>query len=160
MKDASRVPRQRSESRVGLPVHRPGVLRGEHLSDRYHVWTCPDLLKDFQGGDFIWVRATLPLGAFIGLGEVISDLAPDTGGRGYRFDVFFDERMSAAMAAKPVHGILEKHTQATRRLTSGELRALHRQVGAPRSARHAPAGKVRRMQRSSRGRASGTFVVN
>ena len=61
----------------GYPV---GVL-DFFLGDRdpgIHFWTLSQTRYDFHDGDLIWVRAVEPLGAFVGVGRVVSEPEPDT----------------------------------------------------------------------------------
>lgn len=115
-----------------------------HRDPGMHAWTLARNYKGFAVGDYIWVRATRPLSAFIGLGQVAAELKP--GGGSYTFDVFWDDRMCDALSANPVTDVLEKHTQAPRRLTPLELRRLHRAAGSLPKQSTIPAGKIRRTQ--------------
>lgn len=109
-----------------------------------HAWTLPRVLKAFEPGDFIWVRATSPLSAFVGLGQVATELKPDPDGA--VFGVVFDPTLCRLMAANPIEGVLEKHTQTPRRLTEGELRELHRRAGSLPKDPPLPAGRITRLQ--------------
>jgi hypothetical protein len=108
------------------------------------AWTLSRFYKDMRPGDLLWIRATAPVSAFIGLGQVATDLRPDPDGA--VFGILFDDQMCRRMSAEPITGVLEKHTQVPRRLTPGEQRALHRRAGRLPKELPVRPGKVRRMQ--------------
>ena len=85
----------------GYPFSPVELFAGKHRSDAFHIWTLPRLIRDFQANDFIWVRATAPLSAFIGVGEVVSDLAPADDGVGYVFDVVWHDPVLRGNGGEP-----------------------------------------------------------
>ncbi len=109
-----------------------------------HQWHVARRLRGFGVGDYLWVRASAPTSAFVGLGQVASDLQPD--GDLYVFDVAWDAGTCERLAAHPVPGVLETHTRTARRLTDSEVQALHAAVGGLPTVPPVPAGKVRRLQ--------------
>ena len=92
-----------------------------------HAWTLPYLPKDMAPGDYLWVRASLPIGAFVGLGQVATDPQPDP--YGATFGVVFDDKMCSKMAANPIKGVLATVAQTPRPLTPDEALELHRRAG-------------------------------
>lgn len=104
-----------------------------HTSSSDHVWTLSRRLKEFHAGDVIWARATLPLAAFVGCGTVTSEPEEAEDGDGWTFHVEWDDFLCRHMAADPITGILEKHTQGVRKLTPSELSNLLAAVGADHS---------------------------
>lgn len=109
-----------------------------------HAWTLSRRLRQLDVGDYVWVRATRPLSAFIGLGQVAAEQREDA--YGAVFGIRFDDERCRAMAQRPIPGVLEKLTQTTRLLTEGERRSLHRRAGALPATPPVPAGKVKRLQ--------------
>jgi hypothetical protein len=109
-----------------------------------HRWSLPRPYPSLEVGDRIWVYATVPLKAFVGLGEVATDqwLEDD----GWHFEVQWNDDVSSRLAANPVTDVLEKRTQTPRRLTPTELDRLHAAIGS--SAPHSvlPRGRVRRLR--------------
>lgn len=114
-----------------------------HREAGVHAWTLSRFYKEMMLGDFLWVRATLPIGAFIGLGQVSTDLK--AGQYGATFGVEFDSELCRRMSANPIPGVLEKHTQVPRKLTPSEQHKLHRRAGALPKQPPVPVGKVRRL---------------
>lgn len=110
-----------------------------------HAWTLSRRYNDFRAGDYIWVWATRPISAIVGLGEVV-DPPEYTNDGYYVFPVLFDDARCRALAADPIHGALEKHTQVPRRLTSTERRRIHRRAGALPVKPPVSPGRVRRLQ--------------
>jgi len=131
----------------------PVGVRDFFLGDRdrgLHIWTLSQTRHGFHDGDLIWVRAVEPLGAFVGVGRVVSEPEPDTSGKGYVFDVQWYDDICRRMASDPVRGVLEKHTQSVREFSQSELATLLTIVGGPTLTKSTPyhdpppAEKVRR----------------
>ncbi len=107
-----------------------------------HCWNLPRRLHQFRVGDYIWVRAAEPVGGFVGLGQVASDLRPEDGH--FVFDVAWDTATCQRLAAHPVPGVLQTRVRQTRRLTPAELGALRAAAGGLPLSPPVPLGKVKR----------------
>jgi hypothetical protein len=62
-----------------------------------HTWHAPT--KKLQVDDLIWIRESLPLGAFIGVGTVATEPVQDD--RTWYYEIKFDVARCHAMAASP-----------------------------------------------------------
>lgn len=113
-----------------------------------HSWHVPRQLR-LGIGDWVWVRESLPLGAFIGVGfvnSVVEWRTPTKDGPGWYFDVVWDTAVCAAMSENPVRVDLDKRAQSTRTLTPAERRRLRSAVRPLSGAPVPPIGKLRRTQ--------------
>lgn len=109
-----------------------------------HGWYLSRRLRNFHVGDLLWVRASAPLKAFVGLGMVASE--PEWEHDAFRFLVAWDARISKLLADQPVQGVLEKHTRSVRGATALESRRLRQGVGGPSQQPPVRGGKIRRSQ--------------
>lgn len=128
----------------GYPVDAVDFFAGKRAPGE-HSWHLARHLQHFGVGDYIWVRASAPVSAFVGLGQVASELEPD--GDAYRFRVVWGEATSQRLSADPVPGIVSPSSvRQTRRLTPAEATALHKAAGGLPAVPPVPAGKIRRLR--------------
>lgn len=123
----------------GRPVAMEDVLLGTYapaeglrdLIGARHTWSLRRKLTDFCAGDRIWVRASRPIGAIVGLGHVLTDPEPDLAdGSCYLFDVSFDRDVTRELLDSPL-ALVGDAWQSVRRLKATELAQITRRVPDP-----------------------------
>ena len=105
-----------------------------------HTWHAPT--KKLQVDDLIWIRESLPLGAFIGVGTVATEPVQDH--RTWYYEIKFDVARCHAMATSPHHVQMDKRVIGTRPLTKSELARLRRSLGEDLKSIEPDIGKQRR----------------
>ena len=105
-----------------------------------HTWHAPT--KKLQVDDLVWIRESLPLAAFIGVGTVATE--PVQKDRTWYYEIKFDVARCHDMTAAPHHIEMDKGVIGTRPLTQGELARLQRSLGGKLKAVEPNTGKQRR----------------